>query len=59
MNQPKPLIADLPLVLQDDTGACGWCGKRHGAQCPAIKAMEFYDDGTIRRVEFFPESQFW
>lgn len=30
---------------------CKWCGLTHGAKCPEIKAIEFYEDGTIKRVE--------
>lgn len=35
----------------DDT--CRWCGLYHGKKCPAVKAMEFHPDGSIKRVEFF------
>lgn len=31
---------------------CRWCGIRHGPMCPTVKAMEFHQDGTIKRVEF-------
>ena len=32
---------------------CRHCGGYHGVQCPAIKAIEYYEDGvTVKRVEF-------
>ncbi len=32
---------------------CHWCGKHHeGVRCPEAKAIEYYPDGTIKRVEF-------
>lgn len=32
--------------------ACRWCGFAHGPRCPAVAAMEFHPDGTLKRVEF-------
>lgn len=32
---------------------CRWCGMIHGPKCPSVKAMEFYSDGSVKRVEFF------
>jgi len=34
------------------TGGCQWCGLHHGVQCPSVKAIEYFPDGTIKRVEF-------
>lgn len=31
---------------------CRWCGMLHGERCPTVKAMEFHQDGTLKRVEF-------
>ena len=31
---------------------CQWCGTDHGPRCPIIKSIEFYQDGTVRKVEF-------
>lgn len=32
---------------------CRWCDLVHGPMCPAVKALEYADDGvTVRRVEF-------
>jgi hypothetical protein len=31
---------------------CGWCGMIHGPMCPRIQAIEYYPNGTVKRVEF-------
>jgi hypothetical protein len=31
---------------------CGHCGMIHGPICPRIKAVEYYPDGTVKRVEY-------
>lgn len=31
---------------------CGWCGAHHTGSCPRVKSLEFYPDGSVRRVEF-------
>jgi hypothetical protein len=31
---------------------CGYCGMLHGSRCPSIQAIEYYPDGTVKRVEF-------
>ena len=31
---------------------CRWCGMMHGLVCPLVKAVEYYQDGSIKRVEF-------
>jgi len=33
---------------------CEWCGMIHvhGGMCPTIKAMEYYENGALKRVEF-------
>lgn len=36
---------------------CPYCGKAvhaHVGQCTAIKSIEYYEDGRIKRVEKFP-----
>lgn len=34
--------------------ACPWCAGLHGdRKCPLVKALEFHESGSIRRVEFF------
>ena len=34
---------------------CPHCGSNHNtnAQCPKIKAIEYHENGTIKRVEYF------
>ena len=32
--------------------ACRWCGMYHGALCPAVAAIEYFADGSVKRVEF-------
>ena len=31
---------------------CGHCGLMHTGPCPRIKAIEYYPDGTVKRVEY-------
>ena len=31
---------------------CRWCGVFHGPLCPAVKAIEYFECGSIKRVEF-------
>jgi hypothetical protein len=33
---------------------CQWCGLFHTSPgvCPMVKALEYYPDGTLKRVEF-------
>jgi len=31
---------------------CGHCGLHHGAVCPRIKVIEYYLDGSLKRVEY-------
>lgn len=33
------------------TNACPWCGMIHQATCSRVKAMEYYPDGSLKRVE--------
>lgn len=33
--------------------ACQWCGVIHlTAKCPQVKAIEYFENGTVKRVEF-------
>jgi hypothetical protein len=36
-------------------GQCGHCGMIHGGPCPRIKAIEYYPDGTVKRIEYHGE----
>jgi len=31
---------------------CQFCGKDHGKRCPDVRAIEYHENGVIRRVEF-------
>jgi hypothetical protein len=32
---------------------CKWCGEGHGGmRCPFVTAVEYYENGEIKRVEF-------
>lgn len=31
---------------------CPYCGGGHTEPCPNVKAIEYYQDGSIKRVEF-------
>lgn len=33
-------------------GACGYCGCLHDGTRPKVKAIEYYPNGTVKRVEF-------
>jgi hypothetical protein len=33
---------------------CPHCGMIHQTTCPRIKALDYYPDGTVKRVEFHP-----
>lgn len=34
---------------------CPWCGNIHGNPllCPRLKAVEYWENGVLKRVEFF------
>lgn len=34
--------------------ACQWCGYFHSAICPRVRSIEYYNDGSLKRVEFDP-----
>ena len=44
---------------------CQWCGLIHTASfCPMVKALEYYPDGTLKRVELktaadYPQAIEW
>lgn len=37
---------------------CKFFGAVHGVQCPAVKAIEYYENGSIKRVEYKTASDF-
>lgn len=40
----------------DVSEKCGYCGStiRHPGVCPSVRAFEYHENGTIKRVEFHP-----
>jgi hypothetical protein len=35
------------------TPSCRWCGGCHDGICRHVRAIEYYPDGAVKRVEFF------
>ena len=35
------------------TNGCPHCGMGHTGACPRVRAVEYYPDGQIKRVEYF------
>ena len=31
---------------------CPWCGGVHMELCPHVKAIDYYENGGVRRIEF-------
>lgn len=31
---------------------CSYCGMIHHGTCPKVKAIDYFPDGTVKRVEF-------
>ncbi len=42
------ITASAPSVRQP----CQHCGMTHATTCPKIKAIEYYPDGSTKRLEF-------
>lgn len=38
--------------MYDFAGECQHCGNWHGGVCPRISAIEYYQDGTVKKVEY-------
>ena len=36
---------------------CIHCGNIHQGKCPRIKAIEYYENGGIKRVEYFGDNE--
>lgn len=42
-----------------DTGEkCEHCGNVHATTCPRIKAIEYYPDGTVKRITFYSPNDY-
>ena len=37
-------------------GTCKWCSETHRGMCPRVKTIEYYETGTVKRVEFITAS---
>jgi hypothetical protein len=38
---------------------CPWCGPGvfHWGACPRLRAIDYHPDGSVKRVEFHPDSE--
>ena len=36
-----------------DGGMCQHCGMGHTGACPRVKTIEYHQNGTVKRVEYF------
>lgn len=34
---------------------CGHCGLWHNGTCQKIKAIEYHENGTVKRIEYHPD----
>ena len=39
-------------MKNDYANLCGHCGAVHMGTCPRIKAIEYFECGTVRRIEY-------
>lgn len=40
------------------TTGCQFCGAFHGLKCPAVKALEYHPNGSLKRVEFLAPNDY-
>ena len=40
------------------TEKCKHCGNTHETRCPWIKSIEYFEDGTIKRVEYMTSADY-
>jgi len=38
---------------------CKYCNGTHAALCPMIKAIEYFENGTVKRVEFKTQQDYY
>lgn len=36
---------------------CPFCSQIHEGQCPIVKSVEYYPNGTIKKVEYVTEDE--
>ncbi len=41
-----------------DPTKCQWCAGFHATKCPLVKAIEYHQDGTTKRVEFYAATDY-
>lgn len=39
-------------TMINEAGKCRYCGGFHMAKCPLVRAIEYFPDGTVKKVEF-------
>jgi hypothetical protein len=42
----------------DLTKPCAYCGMRHATKCPLVRAIEYFENGLVKRVEFMTPSDY-
>lgn len=45
-------------TVESDYRYCEHCGLYHAGRCSKIKAIEYYPNGTIKRVEYHDHSYY-
>lgn len=59
MSRPESstgsVVADAAMAALNRK--CQWCGSDHMGQCPKVSAVEYFPNGTIKRVEFHHGAQ--
>jgi hypothetical protein len=45
-------VTNLTLTLS----RCRFCGGYHSGTCPRVKAIEYHQDGSVKRVEFYDDT---
>lgn len=41
-----------PHEGEERTMTCEYCDQTHGKRCPSVKAIEYFENGQVKRVEF-------
>jgi hypothetical protein len=36
---------------------CDWCGCYHRTICPRVKSLSFHQNGSVDKIEFWPENE--
>ncbi len=46
-------MSTSPEAIAILQGPCHYCGNYHVGVCPRIKSIEYHQNGTVARVEFY------